>query len=110
MKTDLRQVEITSDQKLLTASRQTTGLPDPTLNFKTLKIGGWNFFNVLHTHTHTHTHTYTFHRSKAKSASHTQVFHRSKAKRAPLTYTHTHTYTQIFHRSKAKSLCFQASP
>ena len=56
MKTDLRQVEITSDQKLLTASRQTTGLPDPTLNFKTLKIGGWNFFNVLHTHTHTHTH------------------------------------------------------
>lgn len=42
--TNLRQVEITSDQKLLIASRQTTDLLNPILVLQILQTEGWNFF------------------------------------------------------------------
>lgn len=46
--TNLRQVEITSDQKLLIASRQTTDLLNPILVLQILQTEGWNFFTVFH--------------------------------------------------------------
>lgn len=58
---DLKQLEITLDWKLLLASRQTTGLPNPTLIFETLQIGSWNIKNVLHIKKK------VFHRANVKS-------------------------------------------